>query len=62
MPALILDFGFCHRSLLTTIMVDHYPLFEFLDFNMQQKKSKMFIMHDYNDFFMCIKKALANKL
>ena len=30
MQALILDLNFWHRSFLTTIMVDHYPLFVFL--------------------------------
>ncbi len=30
MQPLILDLNFWHRSFLTTIMVDHYPLFEFL--------------------------------
>ena len=29
MQPLILDLNFWHRSFLTTIMVDHYPFFEF---------------------------------
>ena len=43
MQPLILDFNFWHRSFLTTIMVDHYPLCEFLH------AAKL------NCFIMCIK-------
>ncbi len=54
---LILDLNFWHRSFLTTIMVDHYPLFEFpcdSAFCMQQNKN-MFIMIIIINDNVCIK-------
>ncbi len=52
---LILDLNFWHRSFLTTIIVDHYPLFEFsLDYACS--KIKMFIMIIINS--VCIKASI----
>ena len=49
MQPLILDFNFWHRSFLTTIMVGHYPLCEFL----HAAKLNCFIMIVYKNFMLC---------
>ena len=53
---LILDLNFWHRSFLTTIIVDHYPLFEFpCDYVFCAAKLKMFMFIIIIIINVCIK-------
>ncbi len=50
---IILHLNFWHRSFLTTIMVDHYPLFEFAFACSKIEQCKTNVHHVYSSFMLC---------